>query len=79
MRDNKMSAITKLTRFTIIADHPKMMDNSMMGCGIYFGAVEYRITMQIKKQILQIKAILNNNLNRLVSAFISVASSCSCG
>jgi hypothetical protein len=63
-----------------MADHPKMIDNSMMGCGIYFGAVEYRITIQIKKQIFQIKAILNNNLNRLEFSFTTVISfSICCG
>lgn len=40
IRESKINARIKLRRFTNIAGHPKIIDNSIIGCGKYAGKVE---------------------------------------
>ena len=70
-RGNKINVNTKLTKLISGASHPKMIENSTNGCGIYFGPLVYRMIIQTIKKILQIKASLNKIRSLLCLDFTS--------
>jgi hypothetical protein len=76
MRRNKINANTKLTKLISGASHPKMIENSTNGCGIYFGALVYRMIIQTIKKILQIKASLNKIRSLLCLALLPPCAKC---
>lgn len=74
MREIKINARIKLIRLISIAGHPKIIENSIIGCGKYLGSVVYRNIMQTIKKMLQINA--NLNAKRSLLAFSFTGSGC---
>ncbi len=68
-REIKINARIKLIRLISIAGHPKMIENSIIGCGKYLGSVVYRNIIQTIKKMLQINASLKKNRSLLAFSF----------
>ena len=69
MRESKINARIKLTRFIRGEIHPKISDMLIIGSYKYWSACEQRSIMQTIKKILQINASLKKNRNLLAFSF----------